>query len=98
MFRNIDAKAETATDDAAFRDCLRDQLTAECNKKLTEQGRQVTIGIIQYHTMVFQLAWPKPEPVLIEKLISVVDTEYVPYVNKPDPLACLIPRHSFCNC
>jgi hypothetical protein len=87
--RNLDATANQSIDDQEFRTWVRDRLIAACNRSLSQKEGSVEIGTLKFHGMVFNLTWPDQERALEEVLIQVVDSDYVPYVNKFEPIACL---------
>ena len=89
MFRHLDAPPEIPIDDAVFRDWVRAGALAVGERTLQEQSGTFTLGIINYHSLIFQLTWPESESELTHKLIAVVNADYVPFANKTDPVACL---------
>ena len=87
--RHVESVAEVPIDDGAFRDWVRLRVLENCRQRLEERGPTVHFGLIQFHPMMLQLTWPQFEADLVRNLIAVVDADYVPFVNKFDPIACL---------
>lgn len=87
--RLIHAPDETPVDDKAFRDWVRQSVLATCEERLSEHGPNYHFGVRAYYSMMFQLTWLRSETRMTRELITVIDTEYVPLINKGDPLACL---------
>jgi hypothetical protein len=89
LIEHLGANAETPIDDADFRQWLEASLLQECDSKLAETTGNFSLGGRCHHTMMLRITWPEATGNIVKKLAEVVDAEYVPFMNKFEPIACL---------
>lgn len=81
--------SDIPNDDKAFRDWIRTSIIEYCKNRMDERDGRVTLGHMTYHSLMTYVTWPEEETELVKNVIELIDSDYVPFSNKSDPIACL---------